>query len=94
MKYAYVEGFAGNGFEDAGVEIHEIKLFTDKTEALAYSGEKFVKFATMFLGEDCVENDMGVHEMAEQLNGWVDVNAGHWEVSPESTSFGLIKELV
>ena len=91
MNFVYVEGWSGNGFEDAGGGVSDVKIFTVKSEALAYSGKKFLEFAEEYLGED-VEG-MNVHEMAEQLNGCVDVDTGTWECHPESTVYGLIKEV-
>lgn len=92
MKYVYIEGWAGNGFEDDGVGVGEVKLFDDKTQALAYSGERFCKFAIEYLGEGEID-DMSVYEMADLLNGTIDVDTGYWSCQPESTSYGLIKEI-
>ena len=94
MKYVYIEGWVGNGFEDSGVDVHDVKIFTVKSEALAYSGERFCRFAREFLGDEVETNDMSVYEMAEALNGKVLVSEGYWSCQPESTSYGLIKEIV
>ena len=92
MKYAYVQGWYGNGFEDSGSDIDMVKLFDNKSEALAFSGEQFVKEADSYI-DDIEANDMSVHEIAEQLNGEVDVSEGYWELSPESTVFGRVVEV-
>lgn len=92
MKYAYVQGWYGNGFEDSGSDIDTVKLFDNKSEALAFSGEQFVVQAGRWL-DDIEANDMSVHAIAEQLNGEVDVAEGYWELSPESTLYGRVVEV-
>jgi len=91
MKYAYVQGWYGNGFEDSGSDIDTVKLFDNKCEALAFSGEQFVVQAGRWL--DDIEAN-AVDEIAELLNGQVDVAEGYWELSPESTLYGRVVEVV
>jgi hypothetical protein len=94
MKFVYIEGWYGNGFEDAGEEITLVKAFETNAEALKESGLRFMKFAVEYGGlSDEQIADKSVHEIAEFMNGWVDVAVGRWSVQPESTSFGLIKKL-
>lgn len=93
MKYAYVQGWYGNGFEDAGSDVSMVKLFESKSQALAFSGEQFVKESGRWI-DDIEANDISVYEIAEQLNGEVDVAEGCWEIAPESTLYGRVVEIV
>jgi len=92
MVYAYVQGWYGNGFEDAGSDVDMVKLFERKSDALAFSGKQFVAQAGRWL-DDVEANDISVDEIAEQLNGHVDATEGYWELSPESTVYGRVVEI-
>ena len=93
MQYIYIESNVGNGLEDSFAEVADVQFFTNKTQALAYSAERFCTFATEFLGNDVEVNDMSVYEMAEALSGEVRVNEGYWCCQPRNISYGLIKEI-
>ena len=92
MKYAYVQGWYGNGFEDAGSDITMVKLFESKADALAFSGQQFLKETGTYI-DDVELNDANVYELAEQLNGNVDVAEGCWEIQPESACFGKVVKI-
>ena len=89
MKYAYVQGWYGNGFEDAGSEVTSVKLFDRQADAIAHSGVKFLEVCGEYVDSDQL-NDMTVQDIAEQLNGEVDVSTGWWEVGPESSAYGRV----
>ncbi|MFZ9455698.1 MAG: hypothetical protein ACO27Q_10745 [Bacteroidia bacterium] len=85
--FVYVEGFAGNGFEDAGVEIHVTKMFVNKADAIAYSLMRVAGIC------ESSEEVVDYKRIEENFNGLINTDTGHWELVPESTIFGLVKEL-
>lgn len=91
MKYAYVQGWCGNGFEDAGSGVTCVKLFASKQDAVAHSIKKFLETACEFLDKEDVE-EQNIYEIAEKLNGEVDEGVGYWSVQPESSAFGHVVE--
>lgn len=89
VKYLYLEGWYGNGFEDDGEDITEVKRFTTEQEAVAYSLERFKAIACNYLDS----NTTRLSEIAEELNGEICIETGSWRIQPESTSYGMVKSI-
>ena len=89
VKYLYLEGWYGNGFEDDGEDITEVKRFTTEQEAVAYSLERFKAIACNYLDS----NTTRLSEIAEELNGEICIETGSWRIQPESTSYGMVKSM-
>lgn len=89
VKYLYLEGWYGNGFEDDGEDITEVKRFTTEQQAVAYSIERFKAIACDYLDS----NTTRLSEIAGELNGEICIETGRWCIQPESTSYGMVKSM-
>jgi len=89
VKYLYLEGWYGNGFEDDGEDITEVKRFATEQQAVAYSLERFKSVADVQIDSETTD----LHELAEELNGEICIETGSWRIQPESTSYGMVKSM-
>ena len=89
VKYLYLEGWYGNGYEDDGEDITQVKRFTTQQQAVAYSIERFKAIACDYLDS----NTTLLSEIAGELNGEICIETGSWRIQPESTSYGMVKSI-
>ena len=89
--FVFIHGVVGNGFEDDGHEVLSVKVFNERAEAIKYSNAVLRDEVTSLV--DLVEQDeSSLEEAVENMNGFMVEKDGNWEIKPESTYYGMVKE--
>ena len=89
--FVFIHGVVGNGFEDDGHEVIAVKVFNERENAIKYSNKVLKEVVASMV--DMVEQDeSSLEEAVKELNGYMVREDGNWEIQPESTCYGMVKE--
>lgn len=89
--FVFIHGVIGNGVEDDGHGVIAVKIFNERENAIIYSN-KVLKEIVNSLVEIVEQDESSLEEAVKELNGYMVKEDGNWEIKPESTYYGMVKE--
>lgn len=89
--FVFIHGVVGNRFEDDGHEVIAVKVFNERANAIKYSN-KVLKEVVSSLVDIVEQDESSLEETVREMNGYMKKEYGNWEIQPESTYYGYVKE--